>query len=235
MKAAIAVVDFVPAAATHMSHPSARNLSWDSEGISAMGWGDPCGVVHIQVRSVDFRSQLWKEMGLIHFRRTFTPAPLFVLPFLTILLHFLKPVSAFWLLILLSFTCGFFPLPDLLSETRPLACVLPPPPTSPSLASFSLTCSRFFSLFLPCFVHCLRIPGSLPCLFHFLPILFWALVPVLLLCGPHVCAPAARLPCCLPSPPHHGWHREDGLPQLLSRSWTCSRGQTCSSLGSRGN
>lgn len=145
--------------------------------------------------------------GLNPLSKNFPPALLFVLPFLTILLHFLKPVSAFWLLILLSFTCGFFPLPDLLSETRPLPCVLPPPSTSPSLASFSLTCSCFFFPFPALvFVYCLRFPGSLPCLFHFLPLLFWALVPVLLLCLPQVCAPAARLPlpCCLPSPPRPG-------------------------------
>lgn len=95
-------------------------------------------------RTVEFRSQLWKERDLVLCQRAlFFPSCSFVLPFLTILLLFRGPVPSSWLLTLLSFTCGFSFLPDSLPETRHLAC---PGPLSPFLSCFS---SRMTSPFSP--------------------------------------------------------------------------------------
>lgn len=106
---------------------------------------------------------------------------------------------------------------------------------SPSLSNFGFAFSQLFSFFLPCFVYCVEIPGSLPCLLRLLPLLFWALVPVCScislrsgICP--CCAPDAllSLPCC-PDAGRPATASTGTMGSPCSGAWTCSRAWTCSS------
>lgn len=86
-------------------------------------------------------------------------------------------------------------------------------------------------------MHCLRIPGSLPCLLRLLSLLFWALVPVCSLrsgiCP--CCTPDTlfSLPCC-PGAGSPATASTGKMGSLCSRAWICSRAWTCSSWAAMG-
>lgn len=132
----------------------------------------------------------------------------FVLPFLTILLHILGPVSSCWLLILFHL---WFLLPPRLIVGDQASCLTRPHPV------FHLSCSHLFPF--SCLVLCTASGSLAP-----FParsarsLLFWALVPVCSFTsfgsGTHPCwAPDARLP--LP-PCHVQCRKNNGLHPLLS-------------------
>lgn len=171
----------------------------------------------MQDRTVEFRSQLWKERDLVLCQRAL---------FFLLLICLALPDNPFALSgacpqFLASYSLIFhlwFLLPSRLIARDQTPC-LSRPPFPIFVQFFPLACRRPFPLFLPCFVHCLRIPGCLPYPFRSLPLLFWALVPV---CSfPSLgswrwsprrsrCTPSASsLPGC--RQPRCGQLRKDGL------------------------
>lgn len=146
--------------------------------------------------------------AVLHQRSLFMSVS-FVLPFVVVLFCFLETISSSWLLIHLSFTCGLsFLLDSFVRDQTP--CL-----SFPVLIQFFSHTVAFF-LFLPCFVQCLEIPGSIPYPSSFrassqsasLPSSGLALFTLCSRCTPF----ASSLPGCWQ--PCRGLCRKDGIPLL---------------------